>query len=303
MYDIVIIGGGFAGLTAALYSARYGRKVLVIEEVAFGGQIINANEVENYPTIINTSGFELSNNLYNQVKDLGVDFLSDRVMKIENSEVKKVLTMNKEILCKSIIVASGMKRRKLDIESEERLTSRGISYCATCDGALFKNRIVAVVGSGNTSLEDAIFLSNYSKKVYVINRGNAFKGEKSYFDALKKKNNVEIIYNCEVIKISGEDKINSITIKNKLNNALKIIDLDGLFIAIGQIPNTEIYKGLLNLDEYGYIKADESCKTNIDGIFVAGDIRTKEVRQLITAASDGAVSAVRANNYIEFQSK
>lgn len=177
MYDIVVIGGGFAGLTAALYSARFGRKVLVIEESAFSGQIINANEVENYPTIINASGFELSNNLYNQVKDLGIDFLSDRVMKIENSEVKKVLTMNKEILCKSIIVASGMKRRKLEIESEERLTSRGISYCATCDGALFKNRIVAVVGSGNTAVESTIFLSNHSKKVYVINKGSAFKGE------------------------------------------------------------------------------------------------------------------------------
>ena len=302
MYDIVIIGGGFAGLTAALYSARFGRKVLVIEEVAFGGQIINANEVENYPTIINTSGFELSNNLYNQVKDLGVDFLSDRVIKIENSNVKKVFTMNKEIQCKSIIVASGMKRRKLEIESEERLTSRGISYCATCDGALFKNKIVAVVGSGNTALEDAVFLSNYSKKVYIINRGNAFKGEKYYFDILKKKNNVEIIYNFEVIEITGEDKIDSITIKNKLNNEKKVIDLDGLFIAIGQIPNTEIYRDLLSLDQYGYIKADESCKTNIDGIFVAGDIRTKEVRQLITAASDGAVAAVKANNYIELQS-
>ncbi len=303
MYDIVIIGGGFAGLTAALYSARFSRKVLVIEEVAFGGQIMNANEVENYPTIINTSGFELSNNLYNQVKDLGVDFLSDSVIKIENAKEKKIFTTNKEILCKSIIIASGMKRRKLEITSEDRLTSRGISYCATCDGALFKDKTVAVIGSGNTALEDGIFLSNYTKKVYMINRGNSFKGEKYYLDVLKEKKNVEFIFESQVIAISGDDKLSDITIKNKINNEEKVINLEGLFIAIGQIPNTEIYKGLINLDEYGYIKADESCKTNIDGIFVAGDIRTKEVRQLVTAASDGAVAAVKANNYIEFESK
>lgn len=289
MYDIIIIGSGIAGMTAAIYGKRASKKVLVLESNYYGGQIVNSQLVENYPGLIDVSGFELANTLYKQAVNLDVEFVFEQVIKIEKN---KVITSNDEYDTKTIIIASGVINKKLNLELEDKFIGKGISYCATCDGALYKDKVVAVVGGGNTALEDTLYLSNICKQVYIIHRKDIFRGENVYIEELKNKKNVEFILNEEVTKLNGDTKLNSINLKNQS------LDIDGLFIAIGKTPNTLIYKGIIGLDDYGYIKALEDCKTNIDNVFVAGDIRTKNIRQLVTAASDGAVSATEAINYI-----
>lgn len=298
MYDVIIIGAGPAGLTAAIYLGRAGKKVLILEKNVYGGQIVNSKEVENYPAISKISGFEFSNNLYNQAKNFGAELKYETVLNLTKD--KEVTTNRGKYQAKSIIIATGLSNRTLEIDGVDSFIGRGISYCATCDGNFFKDKVVAVVGGGNTALEDAIFLSNICKKVYIIHRRTTFRGEKILQDILNKKENVEFVLNSNVVKINGNELLESIIINT--NNEERELQIDGLFLAIGQIPNNS-YIDIIELDEKGYAIANEDCKTNIDGIYVAGDFRTKKVRQLVTAASDGATAAINAIEYIERSDK
>lgn len=292
MNDIIIIGAGPAGMTSAIYAKRAGYNPLVLEKNTYGGQIINSSEVANYPGIKKIDGYTFATKIYEQLKELEIAIKHEEVINIKkNDKTINVITNKNEYECKSVIIATGLTKRKLNIENEEKLIGKGISYCATCDGAFFKENDVAVVGGGNTALEDAIFLSNYCKHVYLINRTENFKAEKSLLDSFKQKNNTEIITSANIKKLVGKEKLEKIELDNG-----KILNISGLFIAIGQIPNC-------NFDivekENGFIKSNEECTTNIPGIFVAGDIRNKSVRQIVTSVSDGAVAAINAVKYIE----
>jgi len=296
MYDIIIIGAGPAGLTSALYALRANKKVLVLEAKTYGGQIVNASLVENYPGIKSISGFEFATNLYNQVKDLGGEIKFETVINI--TEDKKVTT-NKEIYeAKAIIIATGAENRKLNIDKEVEFIGKGVSYCATCDGNFYKNKIVAVNGGGNTALEDAIYLSNIASKVYLIHRREEFRGEDKYLEELKTKNNVEFILNSNIVALNGNERLESIDVKNN-DGSIKTIEINGLFIAIGQTPKNEIFANVINITEQGYIKSEDGVHTNIPGIYVAGDTREKELRQLTTAVGDGAIAATTAIKEME----
>ena len=317
VYDIIIIGAGTAGLSAAIYGVRAGKRVLVLEEKAYGGQIINTPEVENYPGIAKISGFEFATNLYNQAKGLGATVKFERAVEIKSQEaattgikavddgtltelttvtgkVNVVITESGEYICKSVIIATGAKNRPLGVDREKELIGLGISYCATCDGMFFRGKDVAVVGGGNTALEDAHFLSNYCNKVYVIHRRDQFRGESRLVDRIKSKSNVELVLSSKVVKLLGTDSIEGIVVENTIDGKSSQIACQGVFVAIGQMPDNERFKNVVSLDQYGYIVAGEDCKTSCEGIYAAGDCRTKTVRQLTTAAADGAVAAIAA---------
>ena len=290
MYDIIIIGAGPAGMTAAIYAARANKKVLVLEALSYGGEILNTLKIENYPVEENISGFDFATKLYNQVIKLGVEVKLEKVLSInENKEVK---TNENTYISKSIIIATGLNNRKLNLPLEEELIGKGISYCATCDGAFFKGKDVAVVGGGNTALEDALYLSDICNKVYLIHRRNEFRADSITIDKVLNKDNIIVMYDSIITKINGSNYLESIEVNNEL------LKVDGLFIAIGKIPNLDYLNGLIETNEDGYIKSNELCHTNIDGIFVAGDIREKTLRQLVTATSDGAIAATEAIKYI-----
>lgn len=287
MYDIIIIGAGPSGMSAALYALRANKKVLLLEKECFGGQIINASNIENYPALSNVSGYDFATNLYNQIKSLGVILKYEEVLEV--TEKKEVITRKSTYKGKNIIIATGLKKRKLNLENEDKLLGSGISYCATCDGNFYKNKNVAVVGGGNTALEDALYLSNIASKVYLIHRRDNFRGEKKLISEVKEKNNIELILNSNITKIIGEDNLNSIEITDNRNNISKL-EIDGLFIAIGNIPDNNRFKNIIDLDENGYIIANANLKTKTDNIYVAGDTRVKTLRQLVTATSDGAIA-------------
>lgn len=298
MFDIIIIGAGPAGLTAAIYARRASKKVLVLEANTYGGQILNANDIENYPASAHISGFDFSNRLYNQVIDLKADVKFEKVIDIENSDnLKKVITKNNVYEAKTVIIATGSSVKKLGLENEEKLIGKGISYCATCDGAFFRGKSVAVQGGGNTAIEDALYLSDIAAKVYLIHRRDGFRADESVLNKLKQKSNVEFILNSSVTKLNAKDSLESIEITNQ-NGEKKILDVSALFIAIGRIPENSNFTKFVDVDDTGYFLVDESCKTKTDGIFVAGDNRKKELRQLVTATSDGAVAAMAAVKYI-----
>ena len=293
MYDIIIIGAGPAGLTAAIYARRALKKVLILESLNYGGQIINSLKIDNYPVNPGISGFEFATKLYSQVKDLDTEIKFEKAIKITDGKIKEVTTNKDTYKTKTVIIATGSNNRKLGLDNEDKYIGKGISYCATCDGAFYKEKDVAVIGGGNTALEDALYLSEIANKVYLIHRNDSFKAEETTVSKLKEKTNVEIIYNSNVTKINGDDKLTSIEINNK-----DIIEISGLFIAIGRIPLNEDFKDILML-ENGYIKADSDCHTNISGIFAAGDNRVKQLRQLVTATADGAIAATEAIKYID----
>lgn len=293
MYDIIIVGAGPAGLTSAIYARRAMKSVLVLEALSYGGQIINTLSIENYPAMPGVSGFDFATNLYNQAKDLGADIKFEKVLEIKDGSLKKVVTSKEEYECKCVIIATGCENRKLGLPLEEELTGRGISYCATCDGNFYKGKIVAVVGGGNTALEDALYLSDIASKVYLIHRREEFRGEESTLNLLKKKGNIEFILNSNVTKLVGNEKLEKIIVNDD-----KEIEVSGLFVAIGKIPENENFRKLIDLDDNGYIDSSEDCHTNVSGIFVAGDARKKDLRQLVTATSDGAVAANEAIKYI-----
>ena len=294
MNDIIIIGAGPAGMTSAIYAKRAGYNPLVFEKNTYGGQIINSSEVANYPGIKKIDGYTFATKIYEQLKELEIEIKHEEVINIKkNDKTINVITNKNEYECKSVIIATGLTKRKLNIENEEKLIGKGISYCATCDGAFFKENDVAVVGGGNTALEDAIFLSNYCKHVYLINRTENFKAEKSLLDSFKQKNNTEIITSANIKKLVGKEKLEKIVLhySNSSGNRKKMAqDREK---KLNKLRENKLSK------ENGFIKSNEECTTNIPGIFVAGDIRNKSVRQIVTSVSDGAVAAINAVKYIE----
>lgn len=298
MYDIIIVGAGPAGLTAAIYGRRALKNVLVLEALSYGGQIINTLDIENYPAAAHISGYDFATNLYNQVKELGAEVKFEKVTNITDmGDIKKVITTKNEYETKTIILATGADNRKLGLENEDSLIGKGISYCATCDGNFFKGKDVAVVGGGNTALEDTLYLTDLVNKVYLIHRRDEFRGDLTIIEKLKEKDNVEFVYNSNVTKLISDDKLEAIEVTNK-DGSKKEINVSGLFVAIGKVPENENFKNLISLDDSGYIISSEDCHTNIEGIFVAGDNRVKELRQLVTATSDGAIAATEAVKYL-----
>ena len=297
MYDIIIIGAGPAGMTAALYAKQAGKNILVLEKEAYGGQILKAHKVKNYPGFSEISGFDFARNLYTQLTNLNVEIKFEEVLKINlQNNAKEVITKKGNYLCKSIIIAAGAKSKKLNLNNEDRLTGKGISYCATCDGMFFKDKTVAVYGGGNSAIDGAIYLSDICKKVYLIYRRDNFRVENENIDNLKNKKNIEIIFNTTIVDLIGKNKLESIKLKTK--EVEDNLDIDGLFIEIGYIPVSEICNNLIETDSNGYIVSNEECKTNIEGIFVSGDIRVKNIRQLTTACSDGTIAALNACKYV-----
>lgn len=293
MYDIIIIGAGPAGLTASIYARRGGKSVLVFEKLAYGGQMINTLDIENYPAEPKISGIDLAKKMYAQAKDLGVEFEFEKVVGIENQgKTKLVKTEENEYEAKAIIIATGSNARHLGLKNEEKLTGKGVSYCATCDGALYKGKTVAVAGGGSGALYETEYLADVVEKVYLIHRRGEFRGEEKLVEELKEKGNVEFILDSQVTKLNGTEKLESIEINNE-----KTLEVACLFVAVGREPANKEFKDFVKLDEAGYVEASEDCKTNIEGIFVAGDNRTKSTRQIVTAVSDGAIAA---NNAIKF---
>ena len=298
MYDVIIIGGGPAGLTAALYACRANKKTLVIEKETFGGQITFSPKVENIPGFISLTGNEFAEKLVEQVLEQGADVESCEAIEIRDGEIKTVVTDDGEYQGKSVIIATGAKHRMLGIDGEERFVGEGISFCAVCDGAFYKNKTVAVVGGGNSALQEAILLSDTAKKVYVVQNLDFFTGEKKLVEQLEKLDNVEIILEVTVDSFVGDNELEGIVIKNSTGETRKL-ELDGLFVAIGLIPQNEAFKNVVKLDGRGYAEVDENCETETKGIFVAGDCRTKKIRQVTTAAADGAIAALAACDYVD----
>ena len=299
MHDIIIVGAGTAGLSAAIYGLRAGKSVLVLEQASYGGQIINTPEIENYPAIQKISGFEFATNLYNQAKNLGAEFAFEKVEGIEDKgQFKEVKTKDKSYEGKAVILATGAKNRSLGVEKEEELVGKGISYCATCDGMFYRGKVVAVNGGGNTAVEDATFLSDYVQKVYVIHRRDEFRADKAEVDRLTSKPNEELVLNSTVKRLESDASgLTGVVVANK-DGEERTLKVDGLFVAIGQAPDNQAFSDLVELDGKGYISAGESTLTKTPGIFTAGDCRTKAIRQLATAASDGAVAGLAAVSYI-----
>lgn len=300
MYDLIIIGGGVAGLNASLYAARNGLSFITIEKMFLGGQAASTYEIENYIGFEDKiSGPELMMKMESHAKKFANNFIYEDVINIElDAPVKKVVTTNGEYLSKTIILAMGAKAKKLGLENEEALTGVGVSYCATCDGAFFKKREVAVVGGGDHALEDAIFLSRYCSRVYLIHRRNEFRATKVLIDAVNNNPNITVVLNSVIIKIKGEGQVGGLILQNVQTNEIKEIDANGLFVAIGVSPNSAIIQIKVKTTEKGYIITDENMATNISGVFAAGDIRQKPLRQIITAAADGAVAAYSATKFL-----
>lgn len=298
MYDIIIIGGGPAGLTAALYACRANKKTLVIEKETFGGQITFSPKVENIPGFISLTGNEFAEKLVEQVLEQGADVESCEVLEIKDGDIKTVVTDDSEYQCKAVIIATGAKHRMLGIKDEEKYVGEGISFCAVCDGAFYKNKTVAVVGGGNSALQEAILLSDLAKKIYVVQNLDYLTGEKKLSDQLYKLENVEIITGVTVESFLGDSELKGIVIKDSAGESREL-SVDGLFIAIGLIPQNEVFKNVIELDGRGYAVIDETCESATRGIFVAGDCRTKKIRQVTTAAADGATAALAACDYID----
>mgnify|MGYP001092824175 FL=1 len=295
MYDIIIIGCGPAGMTAGIYAARANKKVLIIEKETIGGQISSSPLVENYPGYKEISGSELANNMFEQVTALGVDVELDEVKKIEYGKIKKVITLDNVYESKVVIIATGSRYKLLGLKNEDNLISNGIHFCVACDGAFFKDKIVAVIGGGNSAVINAITLSDICKKVYVIQIIDKLTAESTLVEKLKEKENVEIILNAKVTELIGEDNLQ--VIKVNILNKVREIKLDGMFISIGLIPQSDFVKELLPINKYGYIESN-NCVTEKDGIFVAGDCRDKQIRQLTVATSDGTTAALDAIAYL-----
>lgn len=299
MYDIIVIGGGPAGLTAALYALRADKRVLVLEGTGFGGQIVYTHAVENFPGIRRISGAEFADALLDQVMAAGGDVEFDSVTGIKDGDIKTVITETTAYTARAVIVATGVRHRLLGIDGENELTGNGISFCAVCDGAFYTGRRVAVVGGGNAAVEDALYLADIAEKVYIVHRRSEFRAEERLVRIMKSRENIEPVLSSTVSRLLEENGLAGAEVTNSENGEKRILVIDGLFVAVGQIPQNGIFEGLLKLDKDGYISADEDCRTNVRGIFAAGDCRTKAVRQLTTAAADGASAAIAACEYIQ----
>lgn len=305
MTDIIIIGAGTAGMSAAIYAARAGKKVLVLEGESFGGQIVYAPRVENYPGIRQISGAEFASGLTEQVLSLGVEMEMETVLSIRRLEEEAghpkgfaVRTEEGEHCCKSLILAAGVRHRHLGLDREEKLLGAGVSYCAVCDGAFYQDQDVAVAGGGNTALQDALFLSSYCRSVTVIHRRDTFRGEQRLVEQLSQKPNVTFCLDSVVETLEGEDALSALVLRGR-DGSSRRLEVTGLFVAVGQVPCNQPFADVVALDQNGFIAAGESCVTSAPGVFAAGDCRTKSVRQLSTAAADGAVAGLAACEYCE----
>ncbi len=301
VWDIIIIGAGPAGMTAAIYGQRAGRKTLMLEANMYGGQIINTPEIENYPGIKKTSGAEFAQGLYEQAADLGAQMIMEKAVSVEeDGDIKHVHTEAGNIYDgKTVIIATGAKNRPLGLDREKELTGAGVSYCATCDGMFFRGKDVAVNGGGNTALGDAMFLAQICSKVYIIHRRDQFRGDKADVEKLAALDNVEFVLNSNLTKLIGDPKLEAVEVTDTKTGEKREIPVSALFVAIGQMPENEEFSNVVKLDQKGYVQAGEDCLTGHSGIFTAGDCRTKNVRQLTTAAADGAVAALAASGEID----
>ncbi len=298
--DIIIIGAGTAGMTAAIYAGRAGRSVKIMEQTMHGGQIINTSHVENFPGFDNIAGFEFATALYEQAVKFGAEFVYEKVTGIElDGDIKRVLTANGHYDARAVIIAGGARPRPIGVAGEEKFVGRGISFCATCDGAFYKNKTAAVIGGGNTALDDAIVLSQLAKKVYLIHRRQEFRAEKQLVEKVHKPDNIEFILDTVVTGVKGTQRLEALELENKITGEKTELAVDGVFVAIGQMPENDIFKNVVEVDAAGYIVAGEDCRTSCPGIFAAGDGRTKKVRQLTTAAADGTVAALAASEYLD----
>lgn len=298
MYDIIVIGGGPAGLTAAVYARRANKSVLVIEKGSFGGQITYSPKVENIPGFSEVTGNEFAEKLVEQALGLDAEVECAEVLAIKQGDVKTVVTDSGEFEGKSIIVATGAKHRMLGLPREEEFVGEGISFCAVCDGAFYTGRDVAVIGGGNSALQEAILLSDLAKKVYLVQNLDFLTGEQKLQQKIAEKADIEVVLGHTVKELLGDTTLSGIIIADNSGNE-KRLDIDGMFVAIGLVPQNEAFSDVINLDERGYVAADENCTTAADGIFVAGDCRAKRIRQVATAASDGAVAALAACDYLD----
>ena len=295
MTDIIVVGGGCAGLTAALYAARAGKSVLVFEAENIGGQITAAPQIDNYPGMPHVSGMQFADSLYEQITELGVEIELEPVLQVESSPAcKTVITENSRYECRAVILATGSKHRMMGLPREEELTGHGISYCAVCDGAFYKDRPVAVVGGGNTAIGDALFLSSCCKSVTIIHRRGEFRADASLLARAKAKSNIYWMIGTVPEELIGGNNLTGIRLRSQTTGEGSILAVDALFVAIGQIPENSAFAGLLAMDDAGYLLAGEDCTTNVSGIYAAGDCRTKAVRQLTTAVADGANAAKAA---------
>ena len=300
IWDVVIIGSGPAGMTAGIYAKRAGLSTIILEKTGIcGGQVLSTYEVDNYPGLPLKNGFDLSEEFRMHAERLGVEVKAATVEEIvDRKETKLIVTDAGDYVTKTVIVATGANHAKLGVAGEEELSGMGVSYCATCDGAFFRGRSVAVVGGGDVALEDAIFLARTCEKVYLIHRREELRGAKILQDALMTLPNVVILWNCEVKEILGEDQVETLMVYNNQTKETKPLSVSGVFIAVGTVPNTEVVKDLVAMDEKRYIVADETCATSVCGIYAAGDVRTKPLRQIVTAAADGANAITSVEQYL-----
>lgn len=299
MYDILIVGAGPAGLTAAIYARRAGKSVLVLEKDTFGGQVTFSPKLENYPGFEAISGNELAQRMLEQAMSLGADVDMDTVLEVKDGEVKTIIGENATYEAKSVIIAAGARHRRLGLPNEENLIGNGISFCAVCDGAFYKDQHVAVIGGGNTALVEIVLLAEVCRKVTVVQNLAFLTGESKMVEAVKAKDNIEIIYNTVVREYLGEGSLKGLRLHNDATEEESELFVDGAFLAIGTEPENKPYEAVSKLNDWGYIVSDESCQTGTPGIFVAGDCRTKAYRQVATAVSDGATAALSACRYLD----
>lgn len=301
MYDVIVIGTGPAGLAAAIYGTRAKLNMLVLEQnFMSGGQVVNTYEVDNYPGLPGISGMDLSLKFREHAEKLGMEFLRAKVNKITVGEngIKTVEAENQTYETKTVILATGAHHRLLNVPGEESLSGMGVSYCATCDGAFYKGSDVAVIGGGDVAVEDAIFLARGCRKVYVVHRRNELRAAKSLQEKLFSLPNVEMVWDSAVESIEGEEQVEAVRLKQLKDGSSRTLQVDGVFVAVGITPDSDLLKGIAEMDENGYIVADETCETSVPGIYAAGDVRKKPLRQIITAAADGANAITSAERYL-----
>lgn len=299
-YDVIVIGGGPGGYCAALYAARANLNTLVIEKFAPGGQMATTEIVENYPGFVEgINGFELGMQMKKGAERFGVKTKLAEVKSVELDKNPKLIHTSKDTFqAKTIILALGASPRELGLPNERNLRGRGVSYCATCDGMFYKDKTVVIVGGGNTAVADALFLAKICKKVYLVHRRDELRASKTYMDSLEKTENLEFIWSSEVVEILADEFVNGVKVKSRKDDSIRMVACDGIFVAIGNVPNTELIKGQVELDEAGYVSADETTRTNIPGVFAVGDMRNKPLRQIVTAVADGAVASKYAEEFI-----
>ena len=303
VYDMVVIGAGPAGCSAALYASRAGLSTVIVEKYAPGGQMALTGDIDNYPGFEEgVDGFTLGMKMHKGAERFGITTIYGEITGVDFSgEIKKLTTSSGELLAKTVVIASGARARELGIENEKSLIGKGVHYCAHCDGNFYRNKTVAVVGGGNSAAADALYLSRLAKKVYLIHRRDTLRATKIYHEPLMKAENVEFLWNSTVEEFLTELRVKGVRIKDTVTGEMKNVPCDGVFVSIGRDPMTEFLKGAVELDEKGYVVADESTRTNVKGVFAAGDVRTKALRQVVTAVSDGAVAVHYAEEYLNGQ--